>query len=95
MQSLRTTSSAPVWNVSENFNLVPRHNEESIVEWHDHEKDEDVDHESVKEQNAVSVEAAVIVDDVSAGEEMVTAAEEDITDPGTYSIAEEILRVIF
>ena len=62
---------------------------------HDHEKDEDVDHENVKEQNAVSVEAAVSVDDVSAGEEMVTAAEEDITDPGTYSIAEEILRVIF
>ena len=53
----------------------------------DDEKEvEDVDHESEKEPIAISAGTGVSADDVSAVEEMLTAAEEDMTDAGRYSI---------
>ena len=48
-------------------------------------EDVDVDHESEKEPIAISAETGVSADEVSAVEEMVTAAEEDMTDAGIYS----------
>ena len=57
----------------------------------DDEKEvEDVDHESEKEAIAISAETGVSADEVSAVEEMVTAAEEEdaLTDPG-LSIPEQ------